>query len=84
MDNKKNHEQAVNEIIELSNKLKNNGSDIQLVSAALMSASAIYSTYAYAGNEGYLQKNGVDKIVRMYDKQLKHIQELKKNQVQNS
>ena len=60
--------------------VEDEGYDIQLISAALMSASGIYATYASAGNEGGLQPSGVDKVVMMYRRNLEHIQEAKKAQ----
>jgi hypothetical protein len=76
------HTHCTHKFIGLANELKDEGYDIQLISAALMSASGIYATYASAGNEGGLQPSGVDKVVMMYRRNLEHIQEAKKAQVE--
>ncbi|MCG7933724.1 MAG: DUF3144 domain-containing protein, partial [Candidatus Thiodiazotropha taylori] len=64
--------------IELANKMKEEGKPVQMVNAALMSASATYGTYIHAGNEGYLQPSGVKKLVDTYSNQVENIQKIKK------
>ena len=76
------HTHCTHKFIDLANELKDEGYDIQLISAALMSASGIYATYVTAGNEGGLQPSGVDKVVMMYRRNLEHVQEAKKAQVE--
>ncbi len=71
------HQMMTNEFIELANKFKDKGIDLQVVSAALMYASGIYATYVYTGNEGYLQDSGVTKVVNAYEKYLRQIQAAK-------
>jgi len=78
VSDKDSHNQCTHKIIELANKLKSEGHDPQLVSAALMAASGIYATFITAGNTGGLQPSGVDKVVMMYRRNLEHIQERKK------
>ena len=78
MSDRENHQQCTTRFIALANEMKEEGLSIQLVSAALMSASGIYSTYTAAGNAGALEPSGVDKVVNMYRKTLEHIQESKK------
>ncbi len=78
MSNKEKHDHCTHKFIELANELKNEGYEGQLVSAALMSASGIYTTFITAGNAGGLQPSGVDKVVMMYRRNLEHIQERKK------
>ena len=78
MSDRESHDQCTHKFIELANELKDQGHDIQLVSAALMAASGIYATYITAGNTGGLQPSGVDKVVMMYRRNLEHIQERKK------
>ena len=80
MTDRASHNHCTNKFIDLANELREEGYDIQLISAALMSASGIYATYASAGNEGGLQPSGVDKVVMMYRRNLEHIQEAKKAQ----
>lgn len=67
--------------IALANEFKNQGIDSQLISAALMSASGVYATYAAAGNSGALEPSGVDKVANLYRTNLEHIQERKKAEI---
>ncbi len=78
MSNKESHNHCTHKFIDLDNELKGQGHEPQLVSAALMAASGIYTTYITAGNAGGLQPSGVDKVVMMYRRSLEHIQERKK------
>lgn len=71
------HDQAVNQFIGLANQLKDNGGDIRIISAAINTAAGIYSTYVEAGNQGFLQPSGVDKVCAAYRKQLEFIQQRK-------
>lgn len=74
------HAKFTSEFVELANKLKDDGGDIQVISAALMSASGIYATYTTSGNEGYLHESGIDKVTQVYKNNLTFIQNLKKSQ----
>jgi len=76
------HNHCTHQFIELANTMNDEGYDPQLISAALMSASGIYATYVSAGNDGGLQPSGVDKVVMMYRRNLEHIQELKKAEIE--
>ncbi len=69
----------ISEFIDLANKQKENGEDLQTISAALMAASATYATYVYAGNDGYLKDSGATKVMNAYEKHLTHIQNYKKS-----
>ena len=82
MTDRASHNHCTHKFIDLANELKNEGYEPQLISAALMSASGIFATYVSAGNEGGLQPSGVDKVVMMYRRNLEHIQELKKSQIE--
>ncbi len=64
--------------IELANQMKEEGQDIKRISSGLMQASAIYATYAAAGNQGYLQESGVKKVADVYVNGLREIQKVKK------
>lgn len=68
--------------IDLANQLKDQGLEPALISSALMQASAIYSTYAAAGNEGYLQKSGVDRVAAVYRAGLAELQKFKRAQLE--
>lgn len=74
-------DQAINRFIALANELKDDGADIRLLSAAMTTASCIYSTYVEAGNQGFLQPAGVDKLCDAYRKQLEHIQRRKQEEL---
>lgn len=78
MSDKENHQHCVKRFIELANELQEQGYDIPLVSAALMSASGVYATFSVAGNDGGLNPSGVDKVVKVYRHQLENLQELKR------
>jgi hypothetical protein len=73
-----NHQHCTTRFIELANELNEDGHDVQLVSAALMTASGIYATFSVAGNEGGLNPSGVDKVVNAYRTSLERLQNVKK------
>jgi len=75
------HNAATQRFIDLANEMKNQGMDTRLVSAALMSASGIYATFTAAGNEGFLQDSGIDKVAAIYRRNLGYIQERKKDEL---
>ena len=72
--------QVLSRFITLANEIKDEGKEPEMVSAAMMSASAIYATYTVAGNAGGLNESGVDKVVAKYRECLDHIQELKRKE----
>lgn len=84
MNNLEKHQEMLNEFIELANKFKDQGSEPQLISAAMMSAAAVYTTYVHAGNEGYLQDSGVTKVVNAFEKHVRQIQGFKQAQSQQT
>ena len=63
--------------IALANEMKDEGKDLQMVNAALMSASGIYATYTATGNDGGLSSSGVDQVVAVYKANLENVQKLK-------
>ena len=73
-----------NEFVALANKMKDQGSDIHIISAALMSSSAVYATYTTSGNAGYLHESGIDKVADAYKKTLAFIQTVKKAEVEQN
>ena len=75
---RENHDKLTQEIIDLANAMAERGANADLVSASLMSASAIYATFANAGNEGYLEESGIEKVTEVFKQQLEHIQKVKK------
>ena len=78
MSDAQKHQECTERFIALANSLRDDGYDIKLVSAALMSASGIYATFSVAGNAGGLKPSGVDKVVDTYRKNLERIQSIKK------
>ncbi len=77
------HQAMLNDFVELANQLKNAGNEPQLISAALMSAAAVYTTYVHAGNEGYLQESGITKVVNAFEKHIRQVQAYKQAQAQH-
>lgn len=75
------HQDCTNRIIELANKLKDEGVEPALVSGALMTASGIYATYVAAGNDGTLEASGVKKVTDLYQNTLEKYQQIKKNEL---
>ena len=78
MNDREKHQHCTTRFVDLANEFKDEGYDIQLVSAALMAASAIYATYSAAGNQGGLTPSGIDKVVETYRRGLEYIQNVKK------
>jgi len=78
MDASEKHQQCVEKFVDLANKLQQEGFEESVISAALMAASGVYSTFVAAGNEGGLEPSGVDKVVTAYRGTLEHIQAFKK------
>ena len=71
------------EFIGLANQMKNDkGFKPEMINAALIAASATYSTYMTAGNDGYLKDSGVDKVMAVYKRILDNIQAAKKAEVE--
>ncbi len=74
----KDHQQCVEKFIAQANELTQSGLPADLVSAAMMSASAVFATFSVAGNEGGLNDSGVDKVVQAYRNCVEHVQKVKK------
>jgi hypothetical protein len=72
------------QFIELANTMQNGGESKEVVSAALMSASAFYATYTAAGNAGGLNPSGVEKVVEAYKDTLDRVQSYKREQASQS
>jgi len=68
--------------IALANEMKDEGKNLQMVNAALISASGIYATYTAAGNDGGLTPSGVDQVVAVYKANLENVQKLKRQQLE--
>lgn len=76
------HHETLNRFIGLANEIKDQGVGTHVVSAALMSASAVYATFVAVGNQGGLNPSGVDKIVDAYRHQLDQVQAMRKAEVE--
>lgn len=74
------HQECMQRFIDLANTIKDEGTGINIVSAGLMTASAVYSTFVVGGNTGGLTESGVDKVAAAYKQQLEHVQRTKKAQ----
>lgn len=72
------HHECINRFIDLANTMKDEKISTAVVSAGMMSASAIYATYVAAGNSGALAESGVDKVVNAYRHQLEQVQVMRK------
>ena len=68
------YSQCMQRFLDLANSMKDEGAEPRLVSAGLMSASAIYGTYVFAGNEGQMTSAGIDKMTEAYRQQLDQVQ----------
>lgn len=77
------HQACVQRFIDLANAIKDEGTAINIVSGALMTASALYASYLVAGNDGGLTDSGVDKVSGVYKRELERIQKLKKRGAAN-
>ena len=76
-----NHQACLNRFIELANQMKDEGVAINVVSAAMMSASAVYATFvASGGNTGGLTDSGVDKVTAAYRQHLQRVQEMRREE----
>jgi hypothetical protein len=73
------HQECVDRFVDLANTLKDEGIDIKVVSHGLMSASCVYTTYTFRGNEGGLTQSGVEKVADVYKRELGRIQRIKKD-----
>ncbi|MEP5567496.1 MAG: DUF3144 domain-containing protein [Halioglobus sp.] len=72
------HHESMNRFIDLANTIKDEGVGTHVISAAIMSASAVYATYVSAGNEGGLTESGMEKIIDAYRHQMQQVQAMKK------
>ena len=73
-----NHQACLNRFIELANQMKDEGVSTEVVSAAMMSASAVYATFVVTGNTGGLTDSGVEKVVAAYKQHMERVQEIRK------
>lgn len=72
------HQACLNRFIELANTLREEGAPPPVVSAAMMSASAVYATFVTTGNTGGLTESGVDKVTAAYKQHVQRVQQMRK------
>ncbi|MBT3411180.1 MAG: DUF3144 domain-containing protein [Halieaceae bacterium] len=72
------HHECMNRFIDLANTIKDESVGTHVISAAMMSASAVYATYVSAGNEGGLTESGMEKVIDAYRHQMQQVQAMKK------
>jgi hypothetical protein len=77
---KDHHQACLNRFIEVANQMKDEGVPTNVVSAAMMSASAVYATFVVTGNTGGLTESGVDKVTAAYKQHVQRVQEIRKAQ----
>lgn len=68
------HKQCMQRFVELANAMKEEGVESRVVSAGLMTASAVYATYVFAGNNGLLTEKGIEGVTAGYKQQLEQVQ----------
>jgi hypothetical protein len=71
------HTQCMQRFIDLANSMKDDGIETRVVSAGLMTASAVYSTYLFAGNEGRVAPEGITWLKEAFGAQLELVQRAK-------
>ena len=74
------HQDCMNRFIDLANQMKDEGIDTTVVSAGMMSASAVYATFVVSGNTGGLTDSGIEKITAAYKQHLQRVQEMRKEE----
>ena len=73
-----NHRDCMQRFIDLANTMKDEDLNINVVSAGLMTASALYTTFVIGGNQGGLTASGIDKVTATFKQQLEQVQRMKK------
>lgn len=74
------HDECMQRFIDLANAMKDEGTPVNVVSWALMTACGIYATYSVVGNDGGLNPSGVDKVADAFRQNLLNIQALRRHQ----
>jgi hypothetical protein len=72
------HQECMERFVELGNTMKDEGININVVSAGLMTAAAVYGTFSAAGNDGRLSEKGIGQMTASFQQQLEQVQEAKK------
>jgi hypothetical protein len=74
------HTIAMQKFLDLANSMVEEGMEINTISAALMTASGTYSTFAVMGDVGVLDDAAVERVAGAYKDQLVYIQGVKREQ----
>ena len=75
------HTDAINRFIGLANEMANNEEIPQkVISSALMTACAFYSTFVVTGNDGALNESGIEKMTKLFGERLAVVQRSKEAQ----
>lgn len=70
--------------IELGNAITDEGESKEIVAGAMMSASAFYSIYTIAGNDGILSDEGVETVTEAYGGTLLSVQNYKRTEAKQA
>ncbi len=73
------HAKAAQQFIDLANTMAADGMSMNIVSAALMTASGTYATFTHVGDAGSLTAEEVDQFADAYRSQLAYIQDIKRS-----
>jgi len=76
------HQECMERFVQLANTLQEEGVPANAISAGLMSASGVYATYVWAGNDGGLTEKGIGQVTAAYKQQLQQVQAAKKVRAQ--
>lgn len=73
---------ALNRFVEVANELKDQGTGVGVIAAAMLSATSVYNTYVHAGNTGFLQPAGIDKVTDEFRRHLQLVQDQKRKDLE--
>ncbi len=80
MNEREQHMKAINDFIHFANKMKDDGIPVKVVSSAMLSATAVYASYAVAGNEGALTDSGVEKMKDVFAEKLVQVRDARQQE----
>ena len=69
------HQECMQRFIDLANSMKEEGIATRMVSAGMMTGSAVYASYVLAGNDGRLAPAGAARLAEAYKQQLDRVQQ---------
>lgn len=80
MNEREQHHKAINDFIGFANKMKDDGVSIKVVSSAMLTACAVYSSYSVAGNEGALTDSGIEKMAKAFSEKLAQVRDARRSE----